>query len=190
MEKIETNNIKARIWLTSKSRMNAEARFRKYNQITHILLCLLSVILISITVLSGSLPAQVPVDAYSVVFSVFILAFSIVVFGFNFGETSVLHRECYLSLQKLYDSRDSAEEIERNYHSILSSYPNHSNLDYERLVLSKTFPQKKGMSDPNGVPISWDMWMLIKQCFHEIIIWGLSLGLLILSVGSMFLFWG
>jgi len=188
-EVTDIERIRDKIWITAKSRIQAEIRYRKYNLVTHILLCLLSIILIALTVLRGSLPLNVPIEGYTVVLSVFILAFSIVVFGFKFGETATLHRECYLCLQLLHDSREKVEELERRYHEILTAYPNHSNSDYERLVLSRTFPNKTGMSDPNGDQIKWTLLMLLKFCIYEVVFWGTPIGLVYLSVGSMFWFW-
>lgn len=185
----ENSRIKDRIWITAKSRIYAEKRLRKYDIISHLILVLLSVIVIALTLLKGTLPQQAPLDTYTVVYSVFILAASIVVFGFRYGETATLHRECYLRLQQLHDSREPAEEIERRYHEILSSYPNHSDHDYECLVLGRTFLSAGGMSRPDGTPIKWTWGMACRWIVHEITFWGVPFVLFASSVGTIFWAW-
>ena len=187
----ETNisQIRDRIWLTTKSRIYAERRYRRYDIVSHIVLALLSVIVIAITLLRDELPQAAPLDAYTVVYSVFILAASIVVFGFKFGEIATLHRECYLRLQQLHDSTDEDDALVGSYHDILSSYPNHSDCDYESLVISRTFPKSGSMSRPDGTAISWTAVMLIRWLAYQIVFWTLTIALLVASVGTIFWLW-
>ena len=187
----ETNSsqIRDRIWLTTKSRIYAERRHRRYDVVSHIVLALLSVIVIAITLLRDELPQAAPLDAYTVVYSVFILAASIVVFGFKFGETATLHRQCYLRLQQLHDSTDPDDLLVLRYHDILSSYPNHSDCDYESLVIGRTFPKSEGMSQPDGTAISWSVGMLIRWLAHQVMFWALPSALLVASIGTIFWIW-
>jgi len=187
----ETNSsqIKDRIWLTTKARIYSERRFRRYDVVSHIVLVLLSVIVIAITLLRDELPEAAPLDAYTVVYSVFILAASIVIFGFKFGETATLHRECYLRLQQLHDSTDACDVLVARYHDILSSYPNHSDLDYESLVIIRSFPKSQGIYRSDGTAISWTVWMLIRWSSHHLLFWALPSALLVVSIGTIFWIW-
>ncbi|WP_083464290.1 SLATT domain-containing protein [Phaeobacter sp. 11ANDIMAR09] len=185
----ENIEVKDRIWITCKSRIYAERRFRRYDVISHLALSMLSIIVIAITLLRDLLPAEVPLDAYTVVYSVFILAASIIVFGFKFGEIATLHRECYLRLQRLHDSNENASELLQQYHDILSSYPNHSDTDYESLVIGRTFPNKKNMHSPTGTPISWSFWMLVRWAIHHLLLVILPIAVVVASIGSIFWIW-
>jgi len=187
-EQVSCSQIKDRIWITSKSRIYAERRFRRYDVVSHIVLALLSGIVIAITLLRDVLPPAAPLDAYTVVYSVFILAASIVVFGFKFGETATLPRECYLRLQKLHDSSLPEVELTARYHDILS-YPNHSDCDYENLVIVRTFPKSENMYRPDGTPISWTFLMLLRWVVHNFLFWTVPVALLISSIGTIFWIW-
>lgn len=185
----ETEPIKNKIWLTSKTRMQAEKRYAMYDNMAHIILCVFSIALIGLTVFSKRLPQTVPIDAYAVWFSVWVIVFSVVVFGFAFGKTSVLHRECYLRLQKLYDSRADAKDIENSYHEIMSSYPNHSDTDYNRLILSRTLFHSGVLFDPSGQSLKWNWFMIGKFLVSQVVFWLSPILVLVISVGSIFWFW-
>ena len=185
----EKDNIKNRIWITSKTRIYAEKRYRKYDIMSHLVLSLLSAIVISLTLFKDLLPQGAPLETYTIVYSIFILIASIVVFGFRFGETATLHRECYLQLQRLNDSKQDADELIRCYHDILSSYPNHSDMDYECLVLGRTFPNLKGLKRLDGTHIDWTFGMLFQWSLHQIIFWLLPVALIGASVGTIFWIW-
>jgi len=104
----ELEYIKNRIWLTSKTRMQSEKRYAMYDNVAHIILCIYSISLIGLTVFSNRLPATVPVDAYAIWFSVWVIVFSVVVFGFAFGKTSVLE-----SVRKVVQFEQSLRSMRR-----------------------------------------------------------------------------
>ena len=181
--------IKNRIWLTSKIRMQAEKRYAMYDNVAHLILCVFSVTLLGLTVFSKEFSETVPVDAYAIWFSVWVIVFSVVVFGFSFGRTSILHRECYLRLQNLYDSRADVNEIERTYHDIISSYPNHSDADFDRLILNRTLFHSAELTDPRGNPLTWNWFILSKFLASQLLFWLSPLFILVVSVGSIFWLW-
>lgn len=188
-ETIDTKSIKHRIWLTSKSRMQAEKRYAMYDNVSHIILCVFSIILIGIAVFSKRFPENVPVDAYTIWFSVWVIVFSVAVFGFGFGKKAVLHRECYIRLQKLHDSRSKAQVIESEYHDIISSYPNHSDSDFDRLILNRTLFNSAGITDPKGNSLNWNWIMLSKFLVSQLLFWFSPIIIFVLSVGSFFWLW-
>ena len=185
----DISKIKNRIWITAKSRIYSEKRFRRYDVASHLLLVLLSLTVITITLLDASHSSQEQIDTYTIIFSVFILVASIVVFGFRFGETAALHRECYLRLQQLYDSREKADEVERCYHEILAAYPNHTDFDYDCLVLGRTFGQDGGMSKPDGSSVSWTWGMLFRWAIHHLVFWSIPAFFLAISVALLACIW-
>lgn len=172
MKKVnETETIKNRIWMTAKSRIHAEKRYRHYNIVSHIILVFLSIGVIGSTLLKGDLPPIIPLDELTILLSVFVMAATIVVFGFRFGEIATLHRECYLRLQSLLDRDETIDEFKRCYHEILGAYPNHASIDYESLVLDRTFLTKKNLKRLDGEPIDWDRRMLAKWLLHFVFLW-------------------
>lgn len=163
--------IKAAIWLTSRCRMVAEKRYRTYENVSHLLLSWLSLSVIAWAVIRGSQSSSVILDTYTAVLSVFVFAFSIITFGFRFGETATLHRECYLRLQKLHDSEVDAEKLTSLYHEILSAYSNHADSDFESLVLEKTLLNHRRVWGKDGREINWTTSMLIKSILRATIFW-------------------
>lgn len=181
--------IRNRIWITSKSRITAEKRLKHYDVVAHITLSISSVIVVGISIFSDSLPINIPTDKYTIVLSVLVLVFSIIIFGFRFGQGATLHRECYLRLDRLRDRQSSAKELQQEYHEILSAYPNHSSLDYEKLILDRTLFNKVGMTDSLGKPLKWTFPMLLKYLFSFIVLWSIPFLIVIGSVGSLFWLW-
>lgn len=181
--------IKNRIWITSKSRITAEKRLKHYDVVAHVSLSLLSTIIVGISVFADNFPTSAPIAKYTIVLSILVLVFSVIVFGFRFGQSATLHRECYLRLDKLRDKNLSAEELQQEYHEILSAYPNHSSLDYEKLILDRTLFSKAGMTDSLGTSLSWTLPMLVKYAFSFLVLWSIPIVIIVGSVGSLFWFW-
>lgn len=177
--KIEkTVGVGAAAWITSKSRMYAEKRLRLYDWAAHLLLSWLSLSVIAWSVVRSSIASGALIDLYAAILSVFVFAFSVIVFGFKFGETAAQHRECYLRLQKLLDAETSSEKFTQQYHEILAGYGNHGSWDYESVVLSLTLfnkreGQEKAMQGKDGSSIVWSWAMLLKHFTFGLIFWGL-----------------
>jgi len=107
------------IWITSHCRMIAEKRYRTYDTVSSFLLSWLSLSVLAWAVVHTTTTADPFLDTYTALISVFVFAFSIITFGFRFGETSVLYRECYLRLQKLLDCENDPEKLVCQYHETL-----------------------------------------------------------------------
>ncbi|WP_333827574.1 SLATT domain-containing protein [Pararhodobacter sp.] len=172
----KTEGIGAAAWITSKSRMYAEKRLRLYDWVAHLLLSWLSLSVIAWSVVRSSVENGVLIDLYTAILSVFVFAFSVIVFGFKFGENAAQHRECYLRLQKLLDSGASLDEFTQQYHEILAGYGNHGSWDYESVVLSLTLlnkreGQERAMQGKDGSSIVWSWPMLLKHVVFGLIFW-------------------
>lgn len=178
-----------KIWLTSKARIYSEKRYRSYDHLSHLLLCLLSIIVIAITIVRSRLDLHNWIDEYTLIFAVTILAFSLVVYGFRFGEKATLHRECYLRLQRLHDCKHDIEDVARQYHEIIAAYPNHQPIDYEHLVLDRTLFNRRSLVGPDNKEIVWTFSMLAKWLVHLLIFWLIALLVPILSIYLFLLLW-
>ncbi|MGA7673961.1 MAG: SLATT domain-containing protein [Rhizomicrobium sp.] len=181
--------IKTTIWFTSHCRIFAEKRYRKYNNISHLSLSWLSLAAITCAVTRCQLQTSTFVDTYTAVLSTFVFAFSIIVFGFRFGETAVLFRECYLRLQKLHDSNLDPEAMTSAYHEILGAYGNHDDWDYESLVIRKTYLEKEELHHKDGSKVIWTRPMLAKHFLLSGAFWAVVVVLFLLgSVPYVLLF--
>jgi len=120
-------------------------------------------------------------DTYTAVLSVFVFAFSIITFGFRFGETATLHRECYLRLQKLHDEKIDAEKLTSQYHEILSAYSNHNDRDYESLVIERTLLNGRKVWGKDGREINWTGSMLVKLVLRTTAFWLITVAFLLLG---------
>jgi hypothetical protein len=138
------SDIIEKLWITSKLRMGAERRFRTLEYIWHIVLCIISILIISVSIFSENLNANFPSQSYNIIASVFILSITLIIFGFRFGETAAQHRECYLKIQSLINSSKQKSELQEEYNKILCAYPNHSEFDYKNFIIkSRVFYGKK-----------------------------------------------
>lgn len=180
-------SLKTAIWLTSRSRMNAERRYRRYNQVSHLLLSWLSLSVIAWAVVRGSITQATGLDIYTAILSVFVFAFSVIIFGFHFGETAAQHRECYLRLQKLHDGEQDERELNRLYHEILGGYSNHNSWDFESLILNRTLYSKRKLWDKDGNEIAWTWPMLAKHIALWLSFWSTVLAMFLLGLGTYYL---
>jgi hypothetical protein len=126
----------SRIWLTYKTRMNSERRLSRFAVLAHLAITWYSFLLIVMSVFQLQIERAAGTDiaSFAIVLSVLLFGLSLIFYGFRFEEKASQFRECYLSLQKLYQSDGSSAEKLREYHRTLDRYPNHSERDYDRLV--------------------------------------------------------
>ena len=187
MPKKPLNDTKTAIWITSKCRMQSERRFRRYNVTSHLLLSWLSLSVISWAVARGSIEQSTYLDIYTAIMSTFIFAFSIIVFGFRFGETAAQHRECYLKLMKLYDGNLPDEDLKRQYQEVLGAHENHSTWDYESLILDRTLLKNDNLWTSSESKISWTPIMLFKHVILVSIFWLFAIAVFCYGLGTYYL---
>lgn len=181
-EYTEANNV----WLTLKSRMHAENRYKSYSLVSHLLLSYYALIMIFISIFSNNLPPYLPLTQINIALSTAILSASLIIYGFKFGETAQLHRECYLRLQRLLALVDDEKILVEKYHEIISGYPNHSTNDYDDLVIDRTLTKKGTLGNSKG-PVRWTGWMLFKKIVRWVTFWAWALSL---AISPAFLIWG
>lgn len=131
-----TGCLQDKIWITSRVRMMAEKRLLKYNNWSLFLLAYYSAFTVIISVFSEYFETfYSQFDGATIAASVAVLVASLVVSGFRFERTASLYRDCYLSLQRLYEADDDADSKDKKYADILAVCPNHSSSDnYDFLV--------------------------------------------------------
>jgi len=175
------NKTKARdnIWLTSKTRMHAERRFKKYNLISHMLLSYYALLLITLSIFSDTIATSIPISKINLALSAAIFGASLVVHGFKFGETAQLHRECYLRLQRLISLEDDEQKLNEKYHEIIVGYPNHSARDFDDLIFERVFIKKEPLHNAEGA-IQMTSWMLVDKGLRWLMFWLPVLGLILL----------
>lgn len=169
------------IWITSRVRMDSHAKFMRLDRLSHIVLTIYSVALLGFSVFQDHL-ANTPLGPYaseiSIVLSASILCASLVVWGLRFGEKARDHRDCYLALQKLYNSDMDAGEKNSAYQSILDKYPNHSDLDYERFIFRKLWVELTQIETARG-PIKMGFVRAVKYLVRELLSWVIGAALVI-----------
>lgn len=128
------------IWITSRTRMESHARFKRYDLFSHLVLTIYSVTLLGFSVFGAKLESTLLgpyLSEISIVFSICVLSASLVIWGLRFGQTANEHKECYLALQKLYALKNADSEKQGTYQDILSKFPNHSEFDYNNMLFKK-----------------------------------------------------
>ena len=150
------------IWITSRTRMQAHARYERYDLISHVALTAYSVLLLAFSVFSDHLTLTKLgpfISEISIVLSLTVLCASLVTWGLKFGKTADQHKECYLALQRLYESFDENKDKGR-YSEILDKYPNHTEFDYESMLCRSVFVQGKKIRDRQGeVRVGFLRWL-------------------------------
>jgi hypothetical protein len=158
------------IWLTSKARVHAEKRYKKYSLISHLLLSYYALLMIFLTIFSESFISTLPLSQISIALSVSVFAASLIVYGFKFGETAQLHRECYLRLDKLLALENDNQKLKEQYHEIIAGYPNHSDNDFDDLVVDRVIWRKAPLNNSKG-PISFTVQMLAWKIVRWFSFW-------------------
>lgn len=123
------------IYLTSKTRMVAEARCRFRARFSDMLVAWYSLWLIALSIIDLKAPEGNSHAVLLVIVSIFVFTLSLLVPAIGFGEAAVKHRECYLRLQRLNLANVTDEVRDQRYFDILEGYPNHSDADWDAMLV-------------------------------------------------------
>ncbi|RWM06138.1 MAG: SLATT domain-containing protein [Mesorhizobium sp.] len=118
-------------------------------------------------------------DGIAVAASVAVLVASLVVGGFRFERTASLYRDCYLSLQRLYDDEGDSRSKQKPYADILVVCPNHSDGDYYDFLVTHIFLDGKHVSSA-GEEMKCTKYMIFSFFWRRIVFWTLII-LLVLT---------
>lgn len=129
------NKTSESIYLTYKTRMTTERRFRLTQFVGNCLIVWYSFALIVFSVLD--LSGRFTISSFSIIsltVSMATLTVSLILSGQKYGERADNIRSCYLKLQQLYQSNfDETEKMSR-YADILSQYENQLDTDFDEMV--------------------------------------------------------
>jgi hypothetical protein len=123
------------IYLTYKTRMVAESRAKLASRALNILLAWYSFWVIAFAVLDLRQAGSNSHGLVIVILSIFVFGLSLIVPWLGLDEKASRHRECYLRLQKLRSLNIADDEKNARYHEILHSYPNHTDRDWDSMMV-------------------------------------------------------
>jgi len=162
----DIEEIKAKMWITSRCHMNAERRNRFLEIYFHLLLAFYSVAAIGNSIIGRASGGEISGEIV-LYLSILTLSISLIIFGFKFGETAAQHRACYLELQKLMGSSHE-EDLNRRFIETIANVPNHSTMDYLRLAIAHPFTRVQNLKLPNGEYYTATRAALVRYAFNRV----------------------
>ncbi len=66
---------------------------------------------------------------------------------------------------------NSSIQVNEQYKEILAKYKNHSDSDYENLIINRTYFEKKELWDANGNNINWNKIQLVRYWARFFLFW-------------------
>ena len=176
----EASYVQDKIWITSRVRMMAERRLLRYNNWSLFLLAYYSMFTVILSVFPEYFKSFYTFfDGITVAATVAVLVASLVVGGFRFEKTASLYRDCYLSLQRLYDDEGDGRSKQKGYADTLVVCPNHSNGDYHDFLFDHIVLEGKEVTS-NGKQLSCTWYMKFAYFSRRVVFWTL-IGMLILT---------
>lgn len=155
-----------KIYITSKTRMAAEARLRTTGIVFHVLLAWYSFLLIVVSLIGFSGTHQIyNSNLISTILSVGVFAMSLFTYGEGYSERAGEFKNCYLELQELYHSSIDIDKKMEKYADILRHYDNQSNADYDGMVVSAKLRGQKLQNAYGDIVVSnvTVMMVLLKK---------------------------
>lgn len=167
------DHVRDKIWITSRIRMMSEKRLLRYNHWSLFLLAYYSVFTVVLSVFPDYFKSfYIYFDGIAVAASVAVLVASLVVGGFRFERTASLYRDCYLSLQRLYEDEGDGKSKQKPYADILVVCPNHSDGDYYDFLVTHIVLDGKKVSIA-GEQVTCTKYMQFSFVWRRIVFWTL-----------------
>lgn len=139
-----------RIYITYKARIVAESRMLRLAFWSQVLVAWYSIAIIVVSLADISTVYKVTDGGVATTsLSILVLTASVFFYSQRFEIRAAGFRECYLKLRELYDSDESPEIVLKKYHDVLNAFENHSNFDYDSVLLASRVSKKK-LQDANG----------------------------------------
>lgn len=135
-----TPNPVEKIFITYKTRMTTEVRLRRTGVIFHTMLSWYSFCFIILSVLDAT--GKFIISYYSIASAVgatAIFGLSLFTYGERYNERANEFKNCYLTLQRLYESSMSAQRKMAEYAKIREQYENQSDSDYDNMLFDAYF---------------------------------------------------
>lgn len=165
--------------------MQAEKRHKTYNKTSHMLLSYYALLLIFFSIFTDTLSTLVPLSQINIALLTAIFGAALIIHGFKFGETARLHRECYLRLQRLIACVDDEKKLTEQYHEIIAGYPNHSDNDYDDLIIDRTLVKNETLHNSKG-EVRWTALMLTRKIIRWMTFWLVVCSLVLLPAYFLF----
>ena len=127
----------ARIWLTYKTRIISERPYQHYELVSYLAMSWYSFLNIVYSIYQYKFIKALGADGVgqaALVMSILTFGLSLVIYGFKFGNCASVHRDCYLRMQSIYQSKRSDEDKLEEYRLVLDQYPNHADRDYQEML--------------------------------------------------------
>ncbi|WP_238655906.1 SLATT domain-containing protein [Paenibacillus piscarius] len=143
------NFINHRVWMTKKSRMEAESRMNKNNVFSQFLVNYYTFIVLAFSILSLIEKNSDIIAIMTVIASVGLFGTTLFLTSMAYREKAIQYKESYLSLNELEsdlrhilrENNDDPEvitqfqKLEKKYNEILAKTDNHSEVDFNRVQL-------------------------------------------------------
>ncbi len=186
-----------RMWITKKSRMNAESRYLSYDFHSLVILNLCSAILLITTILTA-MRDNAFLTITNIILSILLLVASLIIACLKFKNQADDYKTSYIKIDALYmrckalinkleleevsisEANNEFFAIMQQYNDILSTTNNHKTIDY---LSTKQFAIQNDNSKTSNKRLSikkYSFLILIVMC------WLILLGLLGVSVWSYF----
>lgn len=144
------------IWITSKTRILSEVRYKKYSFYSHIIFSYYSFLLIITSIFSDQLSLKIQFfSQLNISISVALFASSLIVYGFRFDEIASKHRNCYLRLNSMLSNKINDDEMLKKYHEILEFFPNHASKDYDNFLFQNWWKNRSIWNSNGKIQPSW-----------------------------------
>lgn len=169
----EIQKLKTNIWITFKSRIWAEKRYRNYESMGFFIIQSFCMLLIFTSIFSDKIKVSYPyLDSVNIYLSIVVFSSSLVLWGAKFSETASKHRDCYLDLQNLNNTIGKSSNIlsaSYNYDQILRKYPNHKDIDYQNFLVESIIFSRQRVTSGNGHNINLTFIMCFNVFIRKIV---------------------
>ncbi|WP_278985793.1 SLATT domain-containing protein [Sphingobium yanoikuyae] len=183
----------SRIWLTYKTRIISERRYQRYAIVSHLALSWYAFLSIVFSIYQDRFAQSLGVVGASqaaLVMSVLTFGLSLIIYGLRFDDLARIHRECYISMQRVYQSQESDDVKLERYSSLLEHYPNHSDSDYDDLLFD-AWRFGRTLSGTDGQPILFGWRKVVASYFRHFVRNLATFSLFFIPLGfSFFGLWG
>lgn len=158
MSELQSNidDLKDRIWITRKTRINASERCKKIDSVIFLLNVEYSIWLIIISILFLNNSANKNFSIISITTSIMCFAFTMLGYTLDYKGKYYSYKNCYIQLQTLHKklnnissddpkAQDTYNEIFDNYTNILNTTDNQNQIDYINLILTDSWVREKAI---------------------------------------------
>jgi hypothetical protein len=146
-------DLRDKIWLTAHTRMISEARLTKNARLWNLLIVWYSTSLACLTTYQLVADESTTRNILSAILAIGVLSLSIYIPTLQFEQKAALYRSCYLRLQRLLDLGMKEIDLATQYHDVLENFPNHSNRDWNKLLVNSHCSGRALQDGETNIPV-------------------------------------